>query len=54
VVDRPREKGAHHGEIGLLSLGKWGRSAAARTRSVVRSGKMRVKRVISAASRPMV
>jgi hypothetical protein len=54
VVDRPREKSAHHVEIGFLSLGKWGRKAAARTRSVVRSGRIRVKRVISAASRPTV
>ena len=35
-------------------LGKWRRKAAAMTRSSVRSGRMRAKRVITAASRPTV
>jgi hypothetical protein len=46
---RRRRRGAHS-----LCLGKWGRRAAAMTRSSVRSGRMRAKLVISAASRPTV
>lgn len=38
----------------VLSLGKWGRRPAAKRRSSIRSGRMRAKRVSSAASRPMV
>jgi hypothetical protein len=41
-------------DLPQASLGKWGRRAAAKTRSSVRSGRMRAKRVSRAASRPMV